>query len=162
MLTHLLIINNLSAQYQQEWIKKVTGTGSNSADYGNNIAFDKQNNVYVAGYIQNSGTAYDYFLIKYTPAGNTIWSKTYNGLGNNYDVILSLFVDDYGNSYVTGYSQWSNAGDDCATVKYDSSGNLKWVRLYDYGFNLSDRGRIVKVDYNQNVYVAGEEYLFAR
>jgi len=158
MLTHILIFSNLSAQYQQEWIRKVTGTGSNSADYGNNIAFDKQNNVYVAGYIQNSGSTYDYFLIKYTPAGNTIWSKTYNGTGNNWDLILSLFVDDFGNAYVTGFSKWSNAGDDCVTVKYDSSGNLKWVKVYDYGYNLSDRGRIVKVDNNQNVYVAGESF----
>jgi hypothetical protein len=158
MLTHILIINNLYAQYQQEWIRKVSGTGSNSADYGHNIAFDKQNNVYVAGYIQNSGTSYDYFLIKYTPAGQTIWSKTYNGSGNNWDVILSLAVDDFGNAFVTGFSQWSNAGDDCVTIKYDSSGNLKWVKVYDYGFNLSDRGRIIKVDNNQNVYVAGESF----
>lgn len=158
MLTHILIINNLSAQYQQEWIKKVTGSGSNSADYGNNIAFDKQNNVYVAGYIQNSGTSYDYFLIKYTPAGFPIWNRTYNGLGNNWDVVNSLVIDDFGNAYVTGYSRWSNAGDDCVTVKYDSSGNLKWVKVYDFGGNLSDRGRIVMVDNNQNVYVAGESY----
>jgi len=156
MLTHILIINNLSAQYQQEWIKKVTGTGSNSADYGNNIAFDKQSNVYVAGYIQNSGTSYDYFLIKYTPSGHTIWNKTYNGAGNNWDVILSLAVDDFGNAFVTGYSKWSNAGDDCITIKYDSSGNMKWTNIYDFGYNLSDRGRIIKVDNNKSVYVAGE------
>jgi len=158
MLTHILIINNLNAQYQQEWIRKFSGTNSISSDYGNNIAFDNQNNVYVAGYTQNSVTSYDYFLIKYNTAGYPIWNRTYNGSGNVWDLILSLAVDDFGNAYVTGLSSWSNAGDDCVTIKYDSSGNLKWVKVYDYGFNLSDRGRIIKVDNNQNVYVAGESY----
>lgn len=154
MLTHILIINNnLSAQYQQEWIKKVSGTGSNSADYGNNIAFDKQNNVYVAGYVQNSGTYLDYFLIKYTPAGQTIWSKTYNGTSNNDDHLISLAVDDVGNAYVIGYSSWSNAGADCVTIKYDSSGNLKWVGIYGLGDTLNNFGKEVKVDNNKNVYV---------
>ncbi|MFA7360151.1 MAG: SBBP repeat-containing protein [Candidatus Kapaibacterium sp.] len=153
MLTHILIFNNLSAQYQQEWIKKVTGTGSNSSDYGNNIAFDKQNNVYVAGYVQNSGTYTDYFLMKISPAGHTIWSKTYNGTSNNNDQLISLEVDDVGNAYVTGNSAWVNQGPDCVTIKYDSSGNFKWVGIYGIGDTLNNSGKVVKVDNNRNVYV---------
>ncbi len=159
MLTHILIINNLSAQYQQEWIKKVTGTGSNSADYGNNIAFDKQNNVYAAGYVNNSGTYTDYFLMKISPAGHTIWSKTYNGAINNNDQLISLAVDDVGNAYVTGSVNNTGNNFDCVTIKYDSSGNLKWINIYDYGVGKNDLGVVVKVDDYKNVYVCGQSSL---
>jgi len=159
MLTHILIINNLSAQYQQEWIRRVSGTGSNSADYGNNIAFDKQNNVYVAGYTQNSGTNYDYFLIKYNTAGYTIWNRTYNNPANDNDLLNSLVVDDFGNAYVTGSSVIPGHDNDCVTIKYDSSGNLKWINTYDYGVGKNDFGTEVKIDKDKNVYVCGKSYL---
>ena len=146
MLTHILIFNNLSAQYQQEWLKKdFIGTG-------NIIAFDKQNNVYVAGL--NSGTYNDYFLMKITPAGHTIWSKTYNGAGNYNDNLASLAVDDLGNAYVTGNSAWVHQGADCVTIKYDSSGNLKWIGIYGIADTLNNFGEVVKVDNNRNVYVS--------
>jgi hypothetical protein len=159
LLTHILIINNLSAQYQQEWIRKVSGTASNSADYGNNIAFDKQNNVYVAGYVKNSGTIYDYYLIKYNSAGYAIWNRTYNNPANNYDLLNSLTVDDFGNAYVTGSSDIPVNTNDCVTIKYDSSGNLKWINIYDYGVGKNDYGTVIKIDIDKNVYVCGKSYL---
>lgn len=159
MLTQILIVNNIPAQYQQEWIKKVTGTGSNSADYGNNIAFDKQNNVYVAGHIQNSVTNYDYFLIKYNPAGYAIWNRTYNSPSNNYDLLKSLVVDELGNAYVTGESVNTGNAYDCVTIKYDSSGNLKWINTYDYGVGKNDFGTVIKIDKDKNVYVCGKSSL---
>ena len=153
ILTQILIVNNLSAQYQQEWKKIFSGTATNGSDYGNYIAFDKQNNVYVAGRATNSGSGDDYFLIKYTSAGFPIWYKTYNGAGNNTDNLISLVVDNSGDVYVTGTSQWTSEGADCVSIKYDSSGNLKWINIYGVGNPLNNFGKVIKIDNNKNAYV---------
>ncbi|MCE1164839.1 MAG: T9SS type A sorting domain-containing protein [Bacteroidetes bacterium] len=151
-----LIVNNLYPQYQQEWLKKFKGTTSNGTNFGNCIAFDKLNNIYVAGCVTNNQAYSDYVLIKYNSSGNQIWQKSYNGQSSSDDLLSSLFVDDLGNAYVTGSSHKSGSDDDCVTIKYDSSGNLKWINVYDYGVNRNDYGKAIRVDKNRNVYVFGQ------
>jgi len=151
-----LIVDNLHPQYQQEWLKKFKGTTSNGTNYGNYIAFDKLNNIYVAGCVTNNQAYSDYVLIKYNPTGNPIWYKSHNGQSNSYDFLNSLFVDDLGNAHITGSSQNSGSGEDCVTIKYDSSGNLMWINTYDYGVNRNDNGKVIKVDKNGNTYVYGQ------
>lgn len=151
-----ILIDSISAQYQQQWVKKYSGTLINGADYGNSIAVDKQNNVYIAGYMENEQTSYDYFLVKYNSQGNIIWNKSYNGSINNGDFLYSLAVDDFGNAYVTGSAKESGTGVNCVTIKYDSSGNFKWIDVYDFGVGLSDHGIVVKIFNNKSIYVCGE------
>jgi len=75
-------------------------------------------------------------------------------MGNNDDHLYSLAVDDIGNVYVTGDCRWNNEGADCVTIKYDSSGNLKWVGIYGIGNTFNQFGEVVKIDINRNVYVS--------
>ena len=73
------------------------------------------------------------------------WVARYNGPPNEYDEGQAVAVDDSGNVYVTGYS-----GGDYVTIKYDTSGQEKWVARYNSG-----SARAIAVDASGNVYVTG-------
>lgn len=155
----LLFFNHIAfGQYQQQWRNGLYGTSQNGSNYGEAIAVDKQDNLYVAGYLQNIQTGYDYFLVKYTSNGSIIWSRTYNGTANGNDYAYSLTLDEFGNAYVVGSSSGSGTLKDCVTIKYDSSGNFKWENRYDFGIGKNDFGLIVKLLNNKDIYVLGTSY----
>ena len=115
------------------------------------------NGVYITGSTCGGATACDYATIKLDPiTGGQLWAKTYNGSasGNVQDKAVSVKLDGFGNVYVTGTS--SAAGDDIATIKYDSAGNMLWVQTYDSGWN--DRAAAFAVDIAGNSYIAGMTY----
>lgn len=118
------------------------------------IKLDNWHNVYVAGYGSDTSGWNDYFVVKYDSAGNQAWVTTYNSPANRNDYLRDLQIDSLGNIYVTGYSEGEN-NFDCATVKYNSSGNQRWVQRYNGEADLDDRGYRIAFDQYQNVYVIG-------
>jgi len=98
------------------WVRHYNGVG-NGSDNANALAVDSAGNVYVTGYSYAGITSNEYTTIKYSPDGETLWVKSYNGPGNYDDVALALTIDDGGNIYVTGLS-WSATSADYATIKY--------------------------------------------
>ena len=66
-----------------------------------------------------------------------------------------MAIDRSGNVYVTGFSYGSVMSADYALIKYDSSGNVRWVRRYDGTAGGDDRATAVTVDDSNNVYVTG-------
>jgi hypothetical protein len=79
---------------------------------------DSSGNVYVTGRSGGSGTSDDYATLKYDPAGNQLWVRSYNGPGNSDDWAYALALDGSGNVYVTGWSYGSGTDFDYATIKY--------------------------------------------
>jgi hypothetical protein len=70
-----------------------------------------------------------------------------------------LAVDKIGNVYVTGTSGNYIDGNDCATVKYDSSGREIWVKRYDAPMlGGQDEAKAIELDSAGNIYVAGTSY----
>ena len=111
------------------WVARYDGPG----DYDDNataIAVDDEGNVYVTGISAGAGTGSDFATIKYSPLGDTLWTRRYNGTGNGTDEAWDLALDAGHNVYVTGRSRGSGS-DDYATVKYSSSGELLWTARYD-------------------------------
>jgi hypothetical protein len=96
---------------------------------------------------------YNYATVKYTPNGDTVWVRTYNGTGSDEDRAYAIAVDDEGNVFVTGAS-WGIL-DDYATIKYDSSGVQQWVARYNGPVNSYDKAYDLKLDNDGNVYVTG-------
>ncbi|MBT3228202.1 MAG: T9SS type A sorting domain-containing protein [Candidatus Marinimicrobia bacterium] len=66
------------------------------------------------------------------------------------DVLTGLTVDDVGNVYVTGISDFS-----WLTIKYDASGTLLWSQTYTEAGITDTYGDDILVDDDGNVYVTG-------
>ena len=142
-----------SSDGRQLWLKKYAGP-STSTDEANSLAIDASGNVYVTGFSDGFETGgRDIATIKYNSAGVQQWLKHYNGEAGNTDQGTKIVVDISGNVYVIGSSAGANFDYDYVTIKYNSSGNEKWVRKYSG--SRTDHPLAIAVDKKKNVYVTG-------
>lgn len=133
------------------WLRRHPGANG-EADY---LILDSAGNVYVTGGSNGSGGNPDYTTVKYDPQGNEVWSAQYGGPANGTDWAHWMAIDKANNIYVTGSCADSSGGRETAVIKYDSSGNQRWVARYNNPVYKDDRAGFITVDDNQNVYVAG-------
>jgi Secretion system C-terminal sorting domain/Beta-propeller repeat len=142
----------------QKWMHRYNGSGS-SVDIPYAIAIDTSGSVIVTGGSVGSGTDYDYLTIKYSPAGDTLWTRRYNGPKNAKDIAYSIALDDSGNIFITGESEGTigthGIFEDYATVKYNPDGVFQWAARYNGPAGDYDRANYISVDKNSNVYVTG-------
>jgi uncharacterized delta-60 repeat protein len=135
------------------WVKRYNGT-ANGDDRANAICIDNSGNVYVTGESRGIGTFADYVTIKYNSSGDSLWSRRYNGLGNENDFANSIGVDNSGNVYVTGESR-GLSNRDYTTIKYNSMGVEQWVDRYNGPGNNNDIATSLLLDSLGNLYVSG-------
>lgn len=119
------------------------------------IAIDPTGNVCVTGVTYSPFSDSDYLTVKYSSAGAILWQRTYNGPANSIDGPWAICSDAAGNFYVTGGSIGSGTAYDCATIKYDPSGNVVWARRFNSG---SEDAKDIAVDPLGNVYISGARY----
>jgi uncharacterized delta-60 repeat protein len=136
------------------WVQRFDGLSHNT-DNATSLMLDANGYIYVTGGSMGETTDLDYTTIKYTTDGDSLWCKRYDGIPNSYDRSTSLALDGNGNAYVTGTSNASGNGDDYATVKFNSAGDLIWVSRYNGPVSKRDWSTSIAVDLNQNVYVTG-------
>jgi hypothetical protein len=127
----------------------------NGSDVAYAVAVDGSNSVIVTGYSTGSGSGSDYATIKYSSAGEPLWTNRYNGPGNGYDVATAVAADGSDNVIVTGESSGSGSGSDYATIEYSSAGEPVWTNRYSGQGTGSDRAYAVAVDGSNNVIVTG-------
>ena len=143
--TCLMIYTMISwsfAQVNIEWASRYNGP---KLDGALAINVDDEGYIYIAGGSETDTSNFDYITIKYSPFGDSIWVKRFNGPENGFDVARDLVVDDSGNVYVTGTSVMG-------TMKYDKDGNEIWFRR----FGQFSAGYRIEFDQNGFLYVAGE------
>ncbi len=109
----------------------------------------------------------DIFILKLNSNGNFLWAHGYGGEGK--DEGESLATDNLGNLYVLSQFKFtvdfdpsnnieelstfnSDAFSDVSIQKFDSDGNLDWVRVY--GGPNDDYGSSIKLN-NSNLYITG-------
>lgn len=153
-----------------QWAKSVGGTGD---DISQGISTDDYGNVYITGYFGspsitfgtttlNSAGGFDIFVVKYDAFGNVLWAKSAGGSGD--DMGQGISADADGNVYVTGYfsnpsitfgttTLTCNGHNDVFIAKYNSSGNLIWVK--SVGGFYWDVGISIVVNKNGNIYATG-------
>ena len=120
------------------------------------LAVDAGGNVYVTGEKGTEETRPDYTTIKYYPNGDTAWTRRYDGPNGTFDLAYDVALDELGNVFVTGWSEGVGTYIDYATVKYDSSGTVLWLRRYDGPVNSLDGANALALDNRGNVYVTGK------
>jgi len=145
----------ISSSGQTLWTRRFGGSYITN-ERATAIAVSDSGFVYVTGYFDkfyNHGR-YDFGTIKYTPEGDTVWTRFYNGTGNDDDIPHAIAVDHEGNVYITGQS-WGNWYDDYATIKYNAAGTLLWEARYNGPVNSFDKAYALKLDDDGNIYITG-------
>jgi hypothetical protein len=152
-----------------------TYLGGNGDEEGSGIAVDAGGNAYVTGYTgandfptenpyQTNQPYVDDFVSKLSSAGNSLIFSTYLG-GDEGDWSIGIAVDDWGNSYVTGYTSSSNfpvenpyqayqGNYDAFVSRFSSAGNSLIYSTYLGGYGF-DGGGGIAVDGRGSAYVTG-------
>ena len=154
------------------WAKK---SGGSLKDEGLSASTDLNNNIIVTGFFSSSTITFgssnlytaggaDMFIVKYDPNGNVLWAKSEGGTGIDYGTCAS--TDNSGNIFVTGFFASSsilfgstlvnNSNQSCTDVfllKYDSNGNILWVKTA--GGSNHEVGSSLETDNNGNVILVG-------
>lgn len=110
------------------WAKSISpGAGDNA--YGYTVVAGSSGEVYVIGISEN---AYSMFISKYSSSGNVIWTRYENGgraVGSGLSPDGGVYVTGYFTSATFGTNTLVSVGDsDAFLAKYDSNGNVLWVR----------------------------------
>lgn len=155
-----ILFSNLIG-FSQEWIVRYNGP-NNLPDGARTMAIDKNGNIYVTGASAGINSFFDIVTIKYQPNGEVGWIVRYNGPDNYDDIPAKLILDRKGNIYITGttyYRRGMIVESDFITLKYDTSGNLRWTVLYDgpgSGYYDYDKATSLITDSFGNIYVIGQ------
>ncbi|MBK9332671.1 MAG: SBBP repeat-containing protein [Ignavibacteria bacterium] len=137
------------------WERRFT-TSTVNIEEGKAVTSDNLGNIFVTGTSTGFSSSYDYMTIMYSPAGDLIWSKNYNGPGsNNFDEPRSIAADNNGNVYVAGLSQGTGTMDDIVIIKYNYSGNEVWVNRFNSAANRNDVANNISLDNSGNIIVSG-------
>jgi hypothetical protein len=126
-------------------------------DEGTNITVDGSGSATVSGISKDSADRSDFVTIKYASDGDTIWTRRYNGAGNQNDQPTGLVLDAAGNAYVTGGSYADDSHCDYTTIKYAPDGTERWVAHYP-GVSHRAWAYAIALDTDANVYVTGRSF----
>jgi hypothetical protein len=140
------------------WVRQF---GSSRDDFAHGLAVDGEGNIYVSGGTggtlpgQTSFGLEDIFLAKYDRNGNLLWLRQFGTSTNDNDYCVA--VDPWSNVYVVGHTgtspQAPPGSQDILLAKFDSSGNMLWMKRF--GTENDDYNGGVAVDSYGNAYVAG-------
>jgi len=116
--------------------------GGSDYDYGYSVQQTADGGIIVVGPTRSFGAGdYDFYLIRTDSLGNTLWTRTYGGSGEDQGHSVQQTSD--GGYIVAGYTYSFGAGFyDAYLIKTDSLGSTLWTRTYggsDYDGGLSAR-----------------------
>jgi hypothetical protein len=109
------------------WTRTYGGT---NFEYGYSVQQTSDGGYIIAGYTESFGAGYgDIYLIKTNASGDTLWTKNYGGINDDYGNSVQQTSD--GGYIIAGgsctFGQW---GCDVYLIKTNASGNRIWARTY--------------------------------
>jgi len=110
--------------------------GGPLADVGNSVKQTNDGGFIVTGTTSSFGAGgQDIWLIKTDENGDTLWTKTFGGIGNDRAANV-VQTNDYGYAIFGTTNSYGNGGDDFLLWKTDSLGNTEWYKAY--GTDISE------------------------
>ncbi len=127
------------------------------------MALDKGGNIYLAAATKRIDGTEQCALSKYDSNGAIAWTVYADALSNGLTFrdlkVQSFTADAQGNIFLCGGATVTDAAGrqthDLFTLRYDRHGNQVWHRRFAADNSQKAVGRILTVDADQNVYVAG-------
>ncbi len=137
------------------WVQTYGETKANLDDMGLDIGIDNSGNIYVTGFTTGKDSKRNITLLRYSSAGNLIFSAIDDGVEHLDSEGYGIAVDNFGNIFITGYTNSQNSLSNIITLKYDNTGNLQWRMTYNGAGNKNDKAFGIAEDNSRNVYVTG-------
>lgn len=135
------------------WTRTHNGV-DNGHDQGRGVAVAADDSIYVTGSENILGQDQNMLLQKYTPDGDLLWTKTYNGVSNGFDSGAGVAVAGSRFVYVAGTTEVAGQDRNLFLSKYAANGDLLWMKTYNGVNNRADIGAGVAVAAGR-VYVTG-------
>jgi hypothetical protein len=109
------------------WTRTFGGVGD---DAGYSTQQTSEGGYIIAGYTASFGAgSHDFYLVKTNASGDTLWTRTFGGVGDEDGHSVQPTVD--GGYVIAGQTTSYGAGsDDVYLVKTDSSGDTLWTRTF--------------------------------
>lgn len=122
-----LFVIKLDKKGEVAWAKNFGGM---DMDGGRCAIEDSDGDYVLVGWTRSLGAGNsDFYVIKLSPNGEIIWSKTWGG--KNFDEANSILETEDGNYLIAGYTlSFGSGGKDVALVKLDKNGNVIWHKTY--------------------------------
>lgn len=127
-----ILVSKFASNGAYIWSQQVNGY-ANQGDFATALVVTDSGNVVVTGAITDTAFASDMFTMKLDgTTGSITWIKTFDAGGNFQDLGTALAVGDSGCVFVTGGGTNGSLDMDVITLKYTSTGTMRWSTLYDY------------------------------
>ena len=145
-----------AAGFLENWQARYNGPGDEN-DYATAFTVDGAGNVYITGFSDGgSSTNDDFATCKFSSDGQMDWVSRYDSVAHLDDTANAIVVDDTGSVIVSGRVDGGIVTlDDCATVKYNSSGQSQWAKRYNGAASGDDWAEAVCLDAAGDVIVVG-------
>lgn len=140
------------------WFQSYNNNGPNESNRIRGLCIDGNDNIYVTGSCDEwTYFASDIFTIKYAPNGDTLWMRQFNSPANDYDAAYKILLNPNGDLVIGGQVSSSGpAQTDYVILKYDTAGNLKYSKYFNYpGPQSFDNFNDMLIDASGNIYLVG-------
>jgi hypothetical protein len=131
--------------------------GGVSLDVGESVQQTTDGGYMITGHTYTPETDEDFWLLKTDADGDTLWTRTYGGIGGENGFCGQQTTD--GGYIMTGYTNSFGAGgDDVYLVKTDANGDTLWTRTY--GGSSYDGGSFLQQTTDGGYIVSGYTMTF--
>jgi hypothetical protein len=122
---------------------------------GRALLVDALGNVFVGGQDGGANASGDLCVRKLDPAGNVIWTATYDGIGHGYDYLYAIAFAPNGDILAVGNTTTPATNTtDSAVIRISPSGTVLWGREFGAA-GQNDSSFDIAVDANGVAYAAG-------
>jgi len=150
----------------EQWNKTYGGAND---DFGFSLLQTSDRGYALAGSTSSFGQGvYDFWFIRTDQYGNTVWNKTYGGIGYD-EAWATLQVSDY-RFVLAGWTESFGAGNsDCWLIATDASGNPQWNVTWggaenDYAYSVlqCNDGNFALVGETRSFGAVGSDFLLVK